>query len=378
MTDTLKIVFWISLGAVFYAYVGYPLALPFLRLIVNRPVRKQFVAEPVLPTVTVIVPAMNEAAVIGEKIQNVGLLKYPRDKLELLIVSDGSTDDTVRIAQSFADGRRIRVLAFNENRGKASVLNDAVRDASGELIVFSDASALLDSNSVGELVANFADPSVGAVSGIYRVMDADASHTGPQEDFYWRYETFLKIQESSLASVLGGHGHILAVRKALYSDLPATTINDDFIIPVNVMAQGMRVVYEPKAIAYERAREMEGFGRRVRILAGNLQQFGAIKGFLWPPQLLPIFFFLSHKLARTVAPFFLLALAISNATLLGESFYRSPAAVQALFYGLALAGRYRGLRPKVLRLPYYFCCVNAAYLWGFFHSRAGTRKVRWK
>jgi biofilm PGA synthesis N-glycosyltransferase PgaC len=375
----MKIVFWISLWVVFYSYAGYPLLLLVLRFFIDRPVRKQFVTEPEnLPSVTIIVAAMNEESVIAEKIRNVQSLDYPPDKLELLIASDGSSDDTVRIAEGLSDGVRIRVLAFVVNRGKVSVLNDAVREAPGEIILFSDASALLAADSVRQLVANFADPNVGAVSGTYRVLEATQSPTGTQEDTYWKYETFLKVQESRLASVLGGHGQILAVRKELYPFPAAGTVNDDFVIPLRILAGGKRVVYESKAIAYERAREMAGFRRRVRILAGNLQQSGEIRGLLAPLQILPVFFFLSHKVARSVVPFFLVILVVLNTLLGNEKLFQITGILQLTFYLLALVGSRWRLRPRALQLPYYFCFVNFAYLWGFFQTRAGGREVRWK
>ncbi|HVB57346.1 MAG TPA: glycosyltransferase, partial [Candidatus Acidoferrales bacterium] len=191
----MRIAFWLSVSVVVYAYVGYPIALLFLRIFIHRSVRK----SPIEPYVTLVVPAYNESRVIEAKIRNAASLDYPVNKLEVLIASDGSSDDTVEVARRLSDGRRIRVLAFPQNRGKISVLNDAVREARGEIIVFSDASAILKSDSIRQLVANFADPKVGAVSGIYRIRHASEARLGSQEEIYWRYETFLKIQESSLA-----------------------------------------------------------------------------------------------------------------------------------------------------------------------------------
>jgi biofilm PGA synthesis N-glycosyltransferase PgaC len=370
----MNIVFWISLCVVFYAYAGYPLALLVLRVFVRRPVRK----SPIEPFVTLVVPAYNEGQVIAAKIRNSVSLEYPLDKLEMLIASDGSSDDTVTLAIRVADGIRARVLAFPQNRGKISVLNDAVREAQGEIIVFSDASAMLAPDSIRQLVANFADPQVGAVSGTYRVLKAAESTLGVQEEIYWKYETWLKIQESQLSSVIGGHGHILAVRKNLYPYPAPETINDDYVIPVQILAAGHRVVYEPAAIAYENAREMVGFRRRVRIMAGNLQQLGEIKGLLSPPQILPLFYFLSHKLLRSLVPFFLLSLIVSNVFLLHQTLFRITAGLQLIFYALALLGSLMPLKPRSLRLPYYFCFVNAAYLWSVLQLFTGARKVRWK
>ena len=370
----MKIAFWSSAFVIVYAYVGYPLVLLFLRIFIHRPVRK----GPIEPYVTLVVPAYNESRVIEAKIRNATSLDYPANKLEVLIASDGSSDATVEVARKLSDGSRIRVLAFPQNRGKISVLNDAVREARGEIIVFSDASAILKSDSIRQLVANFADPEVGAVSGIYRVQRASEARLGSQEEIYWRYETFLKVQESSLASVLGGHGQILGVRKDLYPYPAPGTINDDYVIPVRVLAGGSRVTYEPQAVAFEEASEMGGFQRRVRIMAGNIQQLREIRGLLWPPQVLPLFFFFSHKVVRSFVPFFLLALAVSNSFLLGGTFYRLTGCCQLIFYGLALVGSRRKLKPPGLRLPYYFCFVNAAYLWSVCQSLQGRGKVKWK
>lgn len=374
MTEYMKIAFWLSVCLVLYAYAGYPMVLLFLRIFIHRPVRKNHIE----PYVTLVVPAYNASGVIGAKIRNAASLDYPMNKLEVLISSDGSSDDTVEVAQRLSDGRHVRVLAFSENRGKISVLNDAVREARGEIIVFSDASAILGSDSIRQLVANFADPEVGAVSGVYRVQHASEARLGPQEEVYWRYETFLKIQESSLASVLGGHGQILGVRKTLYPYPAPGTINDDYVIPVRILASGSRVVYEPKAAAFEEASEMGGFQRRVRIMAGNMQQLREIQGLLWPPRVLPLFFFLSHKVVRSFIPFVLLSLAGSNALLLHERFYQLTGSFQLIFYGLALVGSRWRLKPRGLRLPYYFCFVNAAYLWSVCQSFQARRKVRWK
>ncbi len=370
----MKLVFWFSLSVVLYAYAGYPIALLFLRIFIHRGVRK----SPIEPYVTLVVPAYNESKVIAAKIRNAASLDYPVDKLEVLIASDGSSDDTVEIAQHLSDGSRVRVLAFSQNRGKISVLNDAVREARGEIVVFSDASAILKSDSIRQLVANFADPKVGAVSGMYRIQHASEARLGSQEEIYWRYETFLKMQESSLASTLGGHGQILGVRKDLYPYPAPGTINDDYVIPVRVLANGSRVVYEPQAVAFEKASEMGGFQRRIRIMAGNMQQLREIRALLWPPQVLPLFFFFSRKIVRSFVPFFLLALAVSNSFLLRGSFYRLTGCCQLIFYGLALVGSRRKLKPSGLRLPYYFCFVNAAYFWSVCQSLQGRGKVKWK
>lgn len=359
---------------ILYSYVGYPLVLLLLRLFICRPVHKAAVE----PTVTLIIPAYNEAEVIAAKINNAVRLDYPTEKLEVLIACDGSTDDTVELARKLCDGQRFRVLPFTRNRGKITVLNEAVRAAHGEIVILSDASAMLNSDSVRQLVCNFADADVGAVSGMYRVQRVSGGQLGRQEELYWKYETFLKIHESALSSVLGGHGQILAVRKRLYPYPPAGTINDDYVIPLRVIAGGSRVVYEQRAIALEEASQMGGFQRRVRIMAGNLQQLRELRTLLWPPRILPLFFFVSHKATRTAVPFFMLFLAVSNIFLLQTRLYQLMGLSQLLFYSLALLGIQWKLRPRLLRLPYYFCFVNTAYLFGFYRSLQGIGKVSWK
>ncbi len=369
-----QLIFWFSLAVPVYAYFGYPVVLLLLRLIFHRPVGKQ----PFEPTVTLLIPAYNEAEHIAGKIRDSLQLDYPADKIEILVACDGSRDATPEIAQSNADGVRVRVLNFEKNRGKISTLNDGVREAKGEIVVFSDATALLYRDSLRALMTNFADPAVGAVSGRYTVIGADDVGIGKSEDFYWKYETFLKVQESELDSMLGAHGHLHAIRRDLYPYPAPGTINDDYVIPVSVLAKGYRAVYEPRAVVYEEAREMTGFGRRVRIMAGNLQQLREIKGLLRPFRALPLFFFLSHKVSRLVVPFAMVAALAANFFLAWSPFYRAVLWLQILFYLLALMGAKLPLRPKVLRLPYYFSMINAAVFFGLYHTLTSRRGMAWK
>jgi poly-beta-1,6-N-acetyl-D-glucosamine synthase len=366
--------FWFATAIPFYAYLGYPIVLLLLGALFERPVRR----EKVEPSVTLLIPAYNEAAHIAGKIRDSLRLDYPAEKLEILVVCDGSRDETPAIAQEMADGRRVRVLNFPNNRGKILTLNDGVRESRGEVVVFSDATALLYPDSLRWLMMNFADPKVGAVSGRYTVIRADEVGIGKSEDFYWKYETFLKVRESQLDSMLGAHGHLHAIRRDLYPYPPPGTINDDYVIPVSVLSRGYRAVYEPRAVVYEEAREMTGFGRRVRIMAGNLQQLREIRGLLRPLRLLPLFFFLSHKVSRLVVPFAMVAALVANALLISSPFYRALFLLQALFYLLALAGTLCRLRPKSLMLPYYFCMINAAVFFGVYHAMTSRRTMAWK
>jgi cellulose synthase/poly-beta-1,6-N-acetylglucosamine synthase-like glycosyltransferase len=366
-----ELAFWIAVAIPIYAFAGYPLVLLALRLAIHREVRR----GPIRPFVTLLIPAYNEARVIARKIENSLALDYPSERIEIVVVSDGSSDKTVEIAGGFAG---VRVLAFPENRGKVAALNAAVPTLRGEIIVFSDASAILAPDALRRLVENFADPSVGAACGRYRVVKPDEVNIGASEDIYWKYEAFLKIQESRLASTLGAHGHLHAIRRELYPFPPPETINDDYVIPLSVLARGFRAVHEPAAEVFEEAREMTGFGRRIRIMAGNLQQLRHLGQFLVPFQPLPLLFFLSHKVVRLMVPFAMLAALATNLFLLSSPAYRVLFGVQLLFYGLAASGLTGRLRPRALRLPFYFCMVNSAAFFGLYHAVTHRRSMAWK
>jgi cellulose synthase/poly-beta-1,6-N-acetylglucosamine synthase-like glycosyltransferase len=374
-----ELVFWIAVLIPLYAFAGYPLVLLGLGLALHREVKK----APIRPPVSLLIPAYNEARVIARKVENSLALEYPADRIEIVIVSDGSSDSTVDIARAVAwEKGVVRVLALPKNGGKVAALNAAVPELCGEIIVFSDASAMLAPDSVGRLVENFADPAVGAASGRYRVVKPNEVNIGGSEDTYWKYEGFLKAQESRLESTLGAHGHLHAIRKELYPFPPAETINDDYVIPLSVLGRGFRAVYEPAALVYEEAREMTGFGRRIRIMAGNLQQLRHLGQVLSPWRPLPLFFFLSHKVVRLLVPFAMVIALAANLWLLGWQPYRVLLCAQLLFYALAVFGLTGRLRPRALRLPFYFCMVNSAAFFGVYHAlhfaMTRRRSMAWK
>jgi hypothetical protein len=371
-----EIVFWASAGFVLYTYAGYPLLLWLLARVWRRPTeRRRFE-----PRVSLLVAAYNEAHVIAEKLRNSLALDYPPDRLEIVIASDGSTDKTVEIVRSMMEGSggRIRLLAFDRNRGKVAALNDAVPQLAGEIVAFSDASSLLAPEALRELVANFADPAVGAASGVYEVADDARATLARQEDLYWKYETFLKLQEAQLGTLTGAHGSLYAIRRHLYPFPPPGTINDDFVIPTSVIARGFRIAYETAAVAREPAGEMEGFGRRVRIAAGNVAQLRQIASWLLPPRPLVLACFLSHKAARLLVPLALAAMVVSNSFLLHEPLYAVLFAAQVGFYALAVLGAAGLARPKILRLPYYFCMINSAlFVWLYCRLARPARATAW-
>ena len=368
---------WLSAAVAFYVYAGYPVLLAILRRVAKRPVAK----KPSEPSVSLLVAAYNEADVIESKIRNALALDYPAARLDIAIACDGPTDGTTAIAQHVASeiGQgRVHVFAYPRNRGKLYALNDTVPQLTGDIVAFSDASSMLAPDALRTLVANFADEHVGAVSGVYRVLRGEDAALGKQEDFYWKYETYLKLAEADVGSILGCHGSLYAIRRALYPFPKPGTINDDYVIPMRILSQGYRVAYEPNAVAYEEAHEMGGFSRRVRIMTGNVEQLREMKALLSPLRPGPLFFFLSHKAGRLLVPIAMLAMLAANMFLLDKPFYRALFVLQLAFYALVLVGALARLRPKMLRLPYYFCMINAAAFLGMYHALRGGRTLAWK
>ena len=378
MGITIQILLWLSVTIPVYTYFGYPITLLILRRLIHNRVRKQ----PISPSVTLLIPAYNESKNITKKLENSLALDYPEASLQILVACDGCKDETASLATQVASAPRaqgrIRVLDYAVNRGKILTLNAAVLEAEGEIIVFSDASAILNADAIRLLVRNFADPNVGSVSGKYTVIKPHEVNIGTSEDTYWKYETFLKSQESEISSTVGGHGHLHAIRRKLYPFPPAGTINDDHIIHASVIPKGYRAVYEPEAVIREEAHEMTGFARRVRIMAGNIQQLREIKPLLRPLRPLPLFFFFCRKVLRLVVPFAMMAALLLNLLLIDHPLYRVLLAAQTCFYALAIVGCFIRIRPKLLMLPYYFSMINAAIFLGSYHALTGLRSMRWK
>jgi len=370
----MALAFWILIGLVAFAYFGYPLLLAALVAVARR--RPQ--SADITPSVTLLIPAYNEEHSLAAKLDSCLGLDYPADRLQIIVLSDGSTDRTNEIARQY-ERHGVELLAFKDNRGKLGVLADGVAYARGEIVAFSDAACRLMSDSLRRLVRPFADPEVGCVSGVYRVLRPESASLGDEEGFYWRYETFIKKCESDLGSILGAHGSLYAIRRELCPDLTRVRINDDYEIPVQIVAGWHRAVYAPDAVACEEALEMGGFARRVRIAVGNFRQLRLLGLLLWPPRLWLLFEFVAHKLLRLIGPLCLAGALVLN-TFLSGPFYRALLVAQVVFYGLALAGWLGGgrrVRVPLLKLPYYFCMINAAYVVALARLLAGEKNVRW-
>ncbi|MBI3802506.1 MAG: glycosyltransferase family 2 protein [Nitrospirae bacterium] len=315
--------------------------------------RKQVRKESMLPSVSVILAVYNEEKLIEQKLRNLFELEYPSSLLQIIVSSDGSEDQTeAKVAcwqEAHQDGPVLMLLTAPAHVGKAAALNRAVAHAWGEVVVFIDARQILDRNAILHLVSNFADERVGAVSGELILMDRPGGKGVVSVGLYWRYEKWLRKMESDVDSMLGATGAIYALRRSLYDPIPTETILDDVLIPMQAVFRGYRVVFEPKALAYDfvpRRAESE-FLRKVRTLAGNYQLLWEV-GALWSLKKNRLFFqFFSHKVARLLVPFMLILLLLSN-LFLTQGIYFIFLLLQLVWYSLALLGgmSYAKVDPK--------------------------------
>lgn len=374
--------FWVCLGLVLYIYVGYPIVVFLLARFVGRDIHKADIE----PKVTVLIAAFNEEREIEHTILNKLAQDYPPDRLEVIVVSDGSTDRTDAIVRRLAehDGGRLRFLRQEPRQGKTQALNMAVNHASGDILVFSDANSVYASDAIRRLVRDFADPSVGYVTGQMVYTNPDGSGIGEGSGAYMRYENLLRVLETRLNSVAGVDGGIDAVRRELYVPMRPDQL-PDFVLPLNVVEQGRRVVYEPEAILYEPALSVatDEFRMRVRV---SLRALWALydKRSLLDPFRYPQFAWqlFSHKVLRYGAFLPLTGLFFLNALLVGEHpLYLGFLVLQLLVYGLAALGHLLSRSSTVaskLLAPYYFVILNVACavaLWKFMNRQ---KMVLWK
>jgi cellulose synthase/poly-beta-1,6-N-acetylglucosamine synthase-like glycosyltransferase len=334
------------------------------------------------PPVTIVVVAYNEAARIDARIENLLALDYPRSKLQIVVASDGSTDATfARARRGAAAG--VDVREFSWRRGKAAVLNDVVPSASGDIVVFADARQIFDAGAVRALVANFADPSVGAVSGELMLSStAGGAAVGEGACFYWRYEKFIRRHESRAGSIVGVTGAIYAIRRTLFEPLPDDTILDDVWIPLRIARRGHRVLFEPAARAYDcaSATAAQEFTRKVRTIAGTFQLFARERWLFNPWRNRLWIETLSHKGLRLLAPLLELALLVAGTVLFEAWLYRGICMLQIACYGAAFAGHAQRdvrRRLKVLSVPYTVCLLNWATVVGFARFVTGRQRAVW-
>jgi cellulose synthase/poly-beta-1,6-N-acetylglucosamine synthase-like glycosyltransferase len=336
------------------------------------------------PLVGLVIVAHNEEGTIREKLRDCLATDYPPDLLEICVASDGSTDHTVDVVRSFSD-RGVRLLDLPGPRGKAAALNEAVKATDAEVLVLCDARQRLESGAVRALVACLADATVGAVSGELHIDPAGGSGAAEGVGAYWTYEKVVRRLQSRLDSTVGVTGAIYAVRRDLFRPLDPETILDDVAVPMEVIAAGRRVVFEPAARAWDVASRTSGteFRRKVRTLAGNLQVV-ALKPWLLDPRRNRLLLHLvSHKLARLAVPWALITVLGGSAVLAGAGspWYALALAAQLFLYSAAALGSVAeraGLRFRALSVPYAFVLLNLAALIAPFRYLAGREGAAWK
>jgi len=346
------------LAVLAYTYVGYPSLIWVLARCFPRRVHRAAYQ----PRVVVIIVAHNEAARIGRKLDTCTALDYPKEKLRILVASDGSDDETNEMVTAYAD-RGVTLLAFPVRRGKAACLNDAVASCDDEIVVLTDARQRLDAYAIRYLIENFADPFVGAASGELMFETEGRTEFGEGVDAYWRYEKFIRKQESRLHSVVGATGALYALRRECFREIPGDTILDDVVIPMNVVMAGRRVVFEDRARAYDlssRDHKQEKL-RKIRTIAGNYQLMVAHPEFFVPLRNPILFQLVSHKPLRLVSPLCMTLLLITNVMLAPRaSLYQWLLAAQILAYALPAMGilwPFSG-RWRVVKLATAFLLLN--------------------
>jgi poly-beta-1,6-N-acetyl-D-glucosamine synthase len=370
------IIFWISVVFIIYSYVGYPLIITILAQL--RP-KREF-NQAYTPTVTLIVAAYNEEVAIAAKLENTLALDYPADKLQIIFADDGSEDRTAEIISQYVD-KGIILDSCPQRGGKMAALNRALGQATGNIIVFSDANNTYDSQVLRYLAAPFIEDRIGAVAGAKHVIQnmGELSHS---EGLYWRYESFISEQETRFGCCIGSTGEILAIRRKLYIHPPAGIINDDFFISMSVLRQGYQLVYTPQARSYETvsASAKGEIIRRSRIIAGRYQAMlmgTKLLNFRYPVVAWQI---ISHKFTRPLVPFAMIFALIANIGALvlpGESLVTLAypynwvlLSLQILFYAFAAIGNLdviKGKVGKLLYVPTFVVNSNLAALRGLYH-----------
>lgn len=371
----MKLVFWSSVGILAYTYLGYPAWLWVRSRFRSRPVH----AAPYQTSVSVVMIVRNEAAILETKLQNLLAIDYPEQQVEVIVVSDGSTDSSDQILQKFAQHPRVQVLSLPQSRGKAAGLNEALALAKGDLVLFTDARQKLEAGALRLLASQFADASVGCASGELMLGNPESGEVVRGMGLYWRIEKTVRELESASGSVVGATGAIYAVRRKLVVPIPAGTILDDVFIPMNVARQGFRVIFVPNAHAWDIADQgpEREFSRKVRTLTGNYQLVQLAPWLLGSSNPLRMEFF-SHKLLRLFAPFALAAALISAAALPGPV-YRAALAIQIGFYALSVVAMTRLLKGPLARIAdaaRTFVVLNSAAAVAFVKFVTG-RRVAW-
>jgi biofilm PGA synthesis N-glycosyltransferase PgaC len=383
----MEVLFWLSLFIVFYTFAGYGILLYILvrlrRLVKGK--RSVPALDQPLPTLTLVIAAYNEESIIEEKIRNTLALSYPQDKLNILFVTDGSSDRTPDLVAGY---EQIKLMHTPVRSGKIQAIHRAMQEVDSDVVVFTDANTFLNQDALLLIARHYADPTVGAVSGEKRVQQEAVSDATAGEGFYWKYESALKRWDSELYSVVGAAGELFSVRRSLYQQVEPDTILDDFMISMLIAQHGYRIIYEPEAYASELSSDniKEELKRKVRIAAGGIQSILRLKK-LFNPFSYPVlsFQYISHRVLRwTITPFLMILALILNTVIVarpGHWIYQVMLLGQLLFYTAAFAGwmlEKRKVKVKALFVPYYFCVMNYAVIAGIGRYIAGNQSSVWE
>jgi len=370
--------FWINAFLIFYTYVGYSLFVIILARFFNHYVHK----SEEYPKVTFLITAYNEGKNIANKLNNALLSDYPADRLEIVVASDGSTDGTDRIVKDFSE-RGVRLIRVEGRVGKTETQNRAVLMATGDVIIFSDATTVYERNAIRKIVRNYADHTVGAVSGRYEYYNPTNASIGIGTILFWKYENLIKRSQTRIKTITGCCGCIYSVRRNLYTPLPPDIISD-LVEPLKILEKGYRIVFEPEAIAHEETTEKtrEEFQMRVRVISRGMRGLLYMKILFNPfKHGFVSFQLISHKLFRWLVPVYMIMLFASNAYLIDKPFYTETFFLQVVFYGMALVGwfgeRYH-LKNKLFSIPLYFLTVNIASMISLFKTIKGYKAVTWE
>jgi cellulose synthase/poly-beta-1,6-N-acetylglucosamine synthase-like glycosyltransferase len=376
---TAQVIFWTSAAALLYVYAGYPVLVYLVSIIRPREVKKSAFA----PTVTVLITAYNEEKAIRAKLENTLLIDYGREKLEILVASDGSTDKTDEIVKEFA-ARGVKLFRQEGRMGKTYTQNKAVEQSAGEIILFSDATTMYEKDVLQVMLPNFADETIGCVAGRLIYVDESQSGVGKGAKSYWNYETFLKKSESRAGSLIGASGCLYAVKKSAYQPMYPEACSD-FLICTVVFKQGLRSIYEPNAVCTEETNRQtdKELQMRVRVILQtftdlwrNREMLNPFRSGFYAVELI------SHKVLRYSVPLFLILMLLASAV---SAFYSNIFAVvfamQIFFYLIAFVAwalEKSGKQPGILAIPLYFVLANLASLIGFYKFARGESFANWE
>ena len=382
----MEIIFWVAIALVIYAFVGYGIVITLLVKLFKKKTQTEEFNSGRAPFVSLIIPCFNEGPGLLDKVHNTLALEYPKEKLEIIFICDGTSDGSEKIPMQFAE---VKTMYSTERKGKLAAMKRAVLESRGEILVFCDANTILNKEAIQLLTLPYQDDKVGAVTGEkYILADKEGEASSAGEGLYWKYESFLKNMDSRWHTLVGGAGELMSYRKSLFEFLPDDTILDDFMLTMKIAEKGYMVKYIPEARAseYASANVAEEMKRKIRIAAGGWQSIARLPKAINPFHNFNLFFqYVSHRVLRwTVTPFCLILIFVLNHVLVFTQagwLYPGILAAQYAFYALVLAGHL--LRGKAISIPgffapYYFYIMNYSAILGFGRYIKKSQASTWE